>query len=58
MPQNKQTKYTHTTWQNPDTPAIDNKLKARAQYVSNEVTSVSNFGGGSGTVGTAKTPES
>jgi hypothetical protein len=55
----KQTnKYTHTTWQSPDTPAIDSKLKARARKVSNEVASVSNFGGGPGTVGIAKTPES
>lgn len=50
--------HTHKTWQNPDTPAIDSKLKARARKDSNEVASVCNFGGGPGTVGIAKTPKS
>ena len=46
------------TWQNPDTPAIDSKLKALARKASNGIGSHCSFGGGPGTVGIARTPQS
>lgn len=44
------------TWQNPDTPAMDNKLKALARNVSNVDGSVFSFGGGPGTEGITRMP--
>lgn len=44
------------TWQNPETPAMDNKLKALARNISRELGSVCSFGGGPGTVGRARMP--
>jgi hypothetical protein len=46
------------TWQNPDTPAIDSKLKALARKASNGIGSLCSSGGGPGTVGIARTPKS
>lgn len=46
------------TWQNPDTPAMDSKLKALARKLSSVLGSVCSFGGGPGTVGIARTPKS
>ena len=46
------------TWQKPDTPAMDSKLKALARKLSSVVGSVCSFGGGPGTVGSTRTPES
>ena len=67
MPHNTHT-HTHTqrererererTWQNPDTPAIDSKLKALARKASNGIGSDCSFGAGPGTVGIARTPQS
>ena len=46
------------TWQNPDTPDMDSKLKALARKVSSVVGSVCSFGGGPGIVGITRTPKS
>ena len=46
------------TWQKPDTPATDNRLKALTPNVSNVLGSVCNFGGSPGTVGIARIPKS
>ena len=46
------------TWQKPDTPATDNKLKPLTRIVSRVLGSVCNFGGGPGNVGIARTPKS
>ncbi|CAK7340734.1 unnamed protein product [Dovyalis caffra] len=43
---------------NPDTPAMDSKLKALARKISSVVGSVCRFGGGPGTVGIARIPKS
>lgn len=42
------------TWQNPDTPAMESRLKALARKVSRVVGSVMSFGGGPGAVGIAR----
>ena len=46
------------TWQNPVNPAIDSKLKALTKRASNGIGSHCSFGGGSKTVGIARTPQS
>ncbi len=46
------------TWQNPDTPAIDSKLKVLTRRASKAVGSLCSFGGGPRTVGIARTPKS
>ena len=46
------------TWQNPDNPAIDSKLKVLTKRASNEIGSHCSFGGASKTVGIARTPQS
>lgn len=46
------------TWQNPDTPAMESKLKALTRKLSNAVGSVCSLGGGLGTVGIARIPKS
>lgn len=44
------------TWHNPETPAMDNKLKALLRKDSSATTSAWRCGGGPGTVGITNTP--
>ncbi|KAJ6974356.1 hypothetical protein NC653_030454 [Populus alba x Populus x berolinensis] len=48
----------HVIQMNPDTPAMDSKLKALARKISSVAGSVCSFGGGPGTVGIARIPKS